>query len=102
MSPRGRSCASWTVPAAASRDDAFEQAEAEAAEARAEQAERERDAAARIAVAEERARIEVGAGSAHTAFLPDGRTAFVGCSIDDHLAVIDLEDGARVGTITLN
>ena len=38
VTPRdGESPASWTVPAAASRDDAFEQAEAEAAEAAAEE-----------------------------------------------------------------
>lgn len=50
----------------------------------------------------ERARIEVGQGSAHTAFLPDGRTAFVGCSISNHLAVIDMVDGRQVRTVRLN
>ncbi len=54
------------------------------------------------ATGRERGRIEVGAGSAHTAFLPDGRTAFVGCSIDDHLAVINLESGTRTATVRLN
>jgi 6-phosphogluconolactonase (cycloisomerase 2 family) len=50
----------------------------------------------------ERARLEVGQGSAHTGFLPDGRTAFIGCSISNHLAVIDVVDGRRVGMVTLN
>jgi DNA-binding beta-propeller fold protein YncE len=55
-----------------------------------------------VATSQEWARIEVGEGSAHTAFLPDGRTAFVGCSISDHLAVIDIETGERTGIIRLN
>jgi len=53
------------------------------------------------ATGKERWRIEVGEGSAHTAFLPDAHTGFVGCSISDHLAVIDLDDGRRVGAIRL-
>jgi YVTN family beta-propeller protein len=53
------------------------------------------------ATGRERAHVEVGKGSAHTAFLPDG-TAFVGCSISDHLAVVDLDVGQRVGVIRLN
>ena len=51
---------------------------------------------------EEKARIKVGEGSAHTAFLPDNRTAFVGCSISDHLAVIDIESGTCTELIRLN
>jgi YVTN family beta-propeller protein len=35
------------------------------------------------------ARIEVGAGSSHTAFSQDN-TAWIGCSVSDHLACIDL------------
>ncbi len=53
------------------------------------------------ATGRERAHIPVGEGSAHTAFLPDGRTAFVGCSISDHLAVIDIEAGRQLGAIRL-
>ncbi len=36
------------------------------------------------------ARIEVGRGSSHVAFLPDQETAYVTCSVDDHLARLDL------------
>ena len=36
------------------------------------------------------ARIEVGRGSSHIAFLPDQETAYVACSVDDHLARLDL------------
>jgi YVTN family beta-propeller protein len=36
------------------------------------------------------ARIEVGRGSSHVAFLPDQVTAYVACSVDDHLARLDL------------
>src|SRR5579875_1185623 len=43
------------------------------------------------------ARIEVGEGGAHTAFSPDGATGFVGCSISDHLATIDLAAGSLRG-----
>jgi DNA-binding beta-propeller fold protein YncE len=53
------------------------------------------------ATARERSRIEVGEGGAHTAFLPDGRTAYVGCSISNHLAVIDMDSGRRTATIRL-
>ena len=38
----------------------------------------------------ELARIEVGQGSAHTAFTPDSKTAFVGCSVSNHAACVDL------------
>lgn len=50
----------------------------------------------------ERARVYVGEGSAHTAFHSDGRTAFIGCSISDHLAAIDLDSGRSLATIRLN
>ncbi len=36
------------------------------------------------------ARIEVGRGSSHIAFLPDQEAAYVACSVDDHLARLDL------------
>jgi YVTN family beta-propeller protein len=54
------------------------------------------------ATARERLRIEVGEGSAHTAFSPDGMAAFVGCAVSDHLAVIDLAEGAKTAEIRLN
>lgn len=54
------------------------------------------------ATAAEQARIEIGEGSAHTTFDPDGRTAFIGCSISDHLAAIDLNTGQSLGTIHSN
>lgn len=54
------------------------------------------------ATGRERCRIAVGEGSAHTAFLPDGRTGFVGCSISDHLAVIDIAAGSSSGVIHLD
>ena len=37
------------------------------------------------------ARIEVGRGSSHIAFLTDKKTAYVACSVDDHLARLDLD-----------
>ena len=46
-------------------------------------------------------RIAVGEGSAHTAFSPDGRTGFVGCSISNHIAMIDLPARALAGTLRL-
>jgi 6-phosphogluconolactonase (cycloisomerase 2 family) len=39
----------------------------------------------------ESARIEVGRGSSHIAFLTDRKTAYVACSVDDHLARLDLD-----------
>jgi len=36
------------------------------------------------------ARIEVGRGSSHIAFLPDQGAAFIACSVDDHLARLEL------------
>lgn len=38
----------------------------------------------------ELARIEVGRGSSHTAFLTDAGLAFVGCSVSDHVAAVAL------------
>ena len=54
------------------------------------------------ATAAETSHIEVGQGGAHTAFAVDGRTAFVGCSISNHLAVIDVERGAHLTDIRLD
>jgi YVTN family beta-propeller protein len=36
------------------------------------------------------ARVEVGRGSSHIAFLPDQQAAVIACSVDDHLARLDL------------
>jgi len=36
------------------------------------------------------ARVEVGQGSSHTVFAPDCATAFIGCSVSDHVACVDL------------
>jgi 6-phosphogluconolactonase (cycloisomerase 2 family) len=47
------------------------------------------------------ARVEVGRGSSHTAFAADGSTAHVACSVSAHVAVLDLEQGACTGTVTL-
>jgi YVTN family beta-propeller protein len=38
----------------------------------------------------ESARVEVGRGSSHIVFLPDQDDAFIACSVDDHLARLDL------------
>lgn len=46
------------------------------------------------------ARPVVGRGGSHTAFLPDGR-ALVACSIDDHLASVDLASGEVSGRVTI-
>ena len=48
----------------------------------------------------ELARVEVGAGSSHTAFAPDG-TAWIGCSISDHVAAVDLASRACVARLRL-
>ena len=45
------------------------------------------------------ARIEVGLGSSHSVFLNDQDTAFVGCSVGDHVACVDL--AARGGVVRL-
>jgi DNA-binding beta-propeller fold protein YncE len=36
-------------------------------------------------------RVAVGAGSSHTAFTDGGATAFVGCSVDGHVACVELD-----------
>ena len=38
------------------------------------------------------ARIEVGQGSSHSVFAPDCGTAFIGCSVSDHVACVDLAE----------
>lgn len=48
-----------------------------------------------------KARIEVGAGSPHAVFADGGKTAYVTCSIADHVARIDMETGERVTTIRI-
>jgi DNA-binding beta-propeller fold protein YncE len=48
-----------------------------------------------------RSRIEVGRGSSHTAFLDGGDVALVGCSVDDHLSVLDLATKEATGRISL-
>lgn len=45
------------------------------------------------------ARIEVGRGSSHTAFIRDADAAFVACSVSDHVTCIDLAE--RSGEIRL-
>jgi YVTN family beta-propeller protein len=47
------------------------------------------DAAARVATA----RVEVGMGSSHTAFTGDGSVAYIPCSVDDHVACVDVAAG---------
>ena len=47
------------------------------------------------------ARVEVGLGSSHIAFLPDRDTAYVACSVDDHLARISLGSAACTDRIRL-
>ncbi len=49
------------------------------------------------------ARVEVGLGSSHTAFMANNAVqAFVGCSVDDHVACIDLDSAGLTGTISLH
>jgi YVTN family beta-propeller protein len=48
----------------------------------------------------ELARIEVGWGSSHTAFAPDGH-AWIGCSVSDHIACVDLEARACTARLCL-
>lgn len=51
----------------------------------------------------EMARVEVGLGSSHTAFMTGSATqAFVGCSVDDHVACIDLCDASLTAAIVLH
>ena len=51
---------------------------------------------------EEIARIKVGYGSSHVCFSADSEQAWVTCSVDDHLAHIDLEQLKNVGRIQLD
>lgn len=48
----------------------------------------------------ELARVEVGRGSSHVAFV--GNAAFVCCSVTDHVACVDLEARSEVARIKLN
>ena len=49
------------------------------------------------------ARVKVGMGSSHTAFMAgDATQAFVTCSVDDHVACIDLRGARLTGTISLH
>ncbi len=48
------------------------------------------------------ARIEVGRGSSHSAFLPDADSAFVACSVSDHVACIDLASRSCVTSLRLD
>lgn len=48
------------------------------------------------------ARVEVGQGSSHTAFLAGGVRACVGCSVDDHVACVDLDERAVIDTIRMH
>lgn len=49
------------------------------------------------------ARVEVGFGSSHTAFMAgDSMQAFVGCSVSDHVACIDLRAARLTDTISLH
>jgi YVTN family beta-propeller protein len=50
----------------------------------------------------ESTRIEVGRGSSHIAFLPDRKTAYVACSVDDHLARLDLDTMTCTQRISLS
>lgn len=48
-----------------------------------------------------RARVKVGRGGAHTAFTGTSSTAVVSCSVDDHLACIDVAGGTISRHLTL-
>lgn len=50
----------------------------------------------------EMARIEVGLGSSHSVFLDDEATAFVGCSVSDHVACVDLAARGDVTRLRLD
>jgi DNA-binding beta-propeller fold protein YncE len=50
----------------------------------------------------ELARIEVGEGSSHTAFSADAGRAFLGCSVSDHVACIDLEHSSLTARLKLH
>lgn len=50
----------------------------------------------------EETRIEVGRGSSHIAFLPDRKSAYIACSVDDHLARLDLNEMSCTQRIRIN
>lgn len=50
---------------------------------------------------QELAHIEVGAGPSHTAFVPGSPMAAIACSVDDHVACVDLEAGRVTDIVTL-
>jgi YVTN family beta-propeller protein len=56
------------------------------------------DAAAHAEIA----RVEVGQGSSHTAFLAGGARAYVGCSVDDHGACVNLGDCRLAGIMRMH
>lgn len=56
------------------------------------------DAAAHAEIA----RIEVGQGSSHTAFVPGRARAYVGCSVDDHVACVDLAGCSLIDTVRMH
>jgi DNA-binding beta-propeller fold protein YncE len=49
----------------------------------------------------ELAHIEVGAGPSHTAFVPGSAMAAIACSVDDHVACVDLDAGRVTDIIDL-
>lgn len=50
---------------------------------------------------QELAHIDVGAGPSHTAFVPESPMAAVACSVDNHVACVDLEAGRVTDVIDL-
>jgi DNA-binding beta-propeller fold protein YncE len=48
------------------------------------------------------AHIEVGAGPSHTAFVPGTSMAAVACSVDDHIACVDLDAGQVTNRVSLS
>jgi len=50
----------------------------------------------------DKSRISVGLGFSHTAFLSGGATAYVGCSVSDHVAVVDMERAERFAMVRIN
>ncbi|HSQ03764.1 MAG TPA: beta-propeller fold lactonase family protein, partial [Burkholderiales bacterium] len=49
-----------------------------------------------------KSRIDVGLGSSHTAFLGGGAMAYVGCSVSDHVAAVDVERVERVAAVRIS
>lgn len=50
----------------------------------------------------ELARVEVGRGSSHSAFVAGRARAYVGCSVDDHIACVNLDDCRLAGTLRMH